>query len=132
VKKIVWSERARADIHRLDRDTAMRIFAALLPFAETGEGDIKKLQESPASCASASVTTASASPKNLTTPSASTPSVIARMLTAEGMRSGQLFVFSLASLFCSYRAGIDLAWSPKCTNHRKALRALGAIAPRTA
>jgi hypothetical protein len=30
VKKIVWSERARADIRRLDRDTAMRIFAALL------------------------------------------------------------------------------------------------------
>jgi mRNA interferase RelE/StbE len=44
VKKIVWSERARADIRRLDRDTAMRIFAALLHFAETGEGDIKKLQ----------------------------------------------------------------------------------------
>ena len=44
MKKIVWSERARADIRRLDRDTAMRIFAALLRFAETGEGDIKKLQ----------------------------------------------------------------------------------------
>jgi hypothetical protein len=25
VKKIAWSERARADIRRLDRDTAMRI-----------------------------------------------------------------------------------------------------------
>jgi len=44
VKKLVWSERARADIRRLDRDTAMRTFAALLRFAETGEGDIKKLQ----------------------------------------------------------------------------------------
>ena len=44
MKKIVWSERARADIRRLDRDTAMRIFAALLRFAESGEGDIKKLQ----------------------------------------------------------------------------------------
>jgi mRNA interferase RelE/StbE len=43
VKKIVWSERASADICRLDRDTAMRISAALLRFAETGEGDIKKL-----------------------------------------------------------------------------------------
>ena len=41
MKKIVWSERARADIRRLHRDTAMRIFAALLRFAETGEGDIK-------------------------------------------------------------------------------------------
>ena len=44
MRKIAWSERARADIRRLDRDTAMRIFAALLRFAETGEGDIKKLQ----------------------------------------------------------------------------------------
>lgn len=41
---IVWSERARADIRRLDRETAMRIFAALNRFAETSEGDVKKLQ----------------------------------------------------------------------------------------
>jgi mRNA-degrading endonuclease RelE of RelBE toxin-antitoxin system len=44
VKKFVWSERARADIRRLDREAAMRIFTALHRFAETGEGDIKMLQ----------------------------------------------------------------------------------------
>ena len=44
MKKILWSEAARTDIRRLDRDMAMRIFAALHRFAETGEGDIKKLQ----------------------------------------------------------------------------------------
>lgn len=44
MKKILWSEAARTDIRRLDRDTAKRIFAALHRFAETGEGDIKKLQ----------------------------------------------------------------------------------------
>jgi mRNA interferase RelE/StbE len=44
VQKIVWSERARADIRRLDRDTAMRIFEALHAFAETSVGDVKKLQ----------------------------------------------------------------------------------------
>jgi mRNA interferase RelE/StbE len=44
VKQILWSEAARTDIRRLDRDTAVRIFAALHRFAETGEGDIKKLQ----------------------------------------------------------------------------------------
>ena len=44
MKKIAWSERARADIRRLDRDTAMRIFEALHRFAETDEGDIKKVQ----------------------------------------------------------------------------------------
>jgi mRNA interferase RelE/StbE len=44
VKKIAWSEGARADIRRLDRDTAMRIFAALHRFVETGEGNVKKLK----------------------------------------------------------------------------------------
>ena len=44
MKKIAWSERARADIRRLDRNAAMRIFEALHRFAETDEGDIKKLQ----------------------------------------------------------------------------------------
>ncbi len=47
MKKIAWSERARADIRRLDRDAAMRIFEALHRFAETDEGDIKKLQGEP-------------------------------------------------------------------------------------
>ena len=44
MRKIHWSERARADVRRLDRETAMRIFVALHRFAETGEGDIKKLK----------------------------------------------------------------------------------------
>lgn len=44
MKKIAWSERARSDVRLLDRDTAMRIFAALLRFADSGEGDVKKLQ----------------------------------------------------------------------------------------
>ncbi len=44
MRKIVWSERARSDIRGLHRETAMRIFAALHRFAETGEGNIKKLK----------------------------------------------------------------------------------------
>jgi mRNA-degrading endonuclease RelE of RelBE toxin-antitoxin system len=43
VKKIAWAERARTDIRRLDRDTAVRIFEALHRFAETDQGDIKRL-----------------------------------------------------------------------------------------
>ena len=35
---------ARADIRRIDRDNAMRILTAIHRFAETGDGDIKKLQ----------------------------------------------------------------------------------------
>ncbi|MEO8727702.1 MAG: type II toxin-antitoxin system RelE/ParE family toxin [Acidobacteriaceae bacterium] len=44
MKKIIWSAPARADVRRIDRDIAMRILTALHRFAETGEGDIKKLQ----------------------------------------------------------------------------------------
>ncbi|HEV2348473.1 MAG TPA: type II toxin-antitoxin system RelE/ParE family toxin [Terriglobia bacterium] len=44
MKKIVFSERARADIRALSRETAMVIFEALHRFAETGQGDTKKLK----------------------------------------------------------------------------------------
>lgn len=41
MKRIVWSETARLDVRRLDRD-----FIGLQRFAETGEGDIKRLRGS--------------------------------------------------------------------------------------
>lgn len=44
MKKIVFTPAARADVRRIDRDTAMRILTALDHFARTGEGDVKKLQ----------------------------------------------------------------------------------------
>jgi mRNA interferase RelE/StbE len=44
LKKIIITPQARADVRRIDRETAMRILAALDRFARTGEGDIKKLQ----------------------------------------------------------------------------------------
>jgi mRNA interferase RelE/StbE len=44
VKKIEWSEGARADVRRLDQKTAMRIFESVLRFAETSAGDVKKLK----------------------------------------------------------------------------------------
>jgi len=44
LKKIVITPQAKADVRRIDRETAMRILAALDRFAHTGEGDIKKLQ----------------------------------------------------------------------------------------
>jgi mRNA interferase RelE/StbE len=44
MKRIVWTEPAQSDVRRLDKPTAMRIFATLQRFAETGEGDVKALQ----------------------------------------------------------------------------------------
>jgi mRNA-degrading endonuclease RelE of RelBE toxin-antitoxin system len=44
VKRIAWTEQAKADIRGLDKFTAMRILHALHRFAESGAGDIKTLQ----------------------------------------------------------------------------------------
>ena len=44
MKAIVFSEQARSDVRRLDREIAMRILAALHRFAETGAGNVKRLQ----------------------------------------------------------------------------------------
>jgi mRNA interferase RelE/StbE len=44
VKRIVWTEPAKADVRRLDKPTAMRTLAALHRFVESGEGDVKALQ----------------------------------------------------------------------------------------
>ena len=45
MKRIVWTEPAKADVRRIDRETAMRILTALDRFARTGEGDVKRLQD---------------------------------------------------------------------------------------
>ena len=44
MKKIIFTVPARADVRCIDRVNAMRILTALHRFAETGEGDIKKLR----------------------------------------------------------------------------------------
>ena len=44
MKQIEWTEPASADVRRLDRATAMRIFEGLRRFEETEEGDVKVLQ----------------------------------------------------------------------------------------
>jgi mRNA interferase RelE/StbE len=44
VKRIAWTEQARADVRAMDRPAAMRILRALHRFAETGAGDVKALQ----------------------------------------------------------------------------------------
>jgi hypothetical protein len=38
MKRIIWTEPAKADVRRLDKPTAMRVFATLHHFAETGGG----------------------------------------------------------------------------------------------
>ena len=41
--RIDWRDEAKADVRRLDRATAMRLFAGILHYARTGGGDVTNL-----------------------------------------------------------------------------------------
>lgn len=41
--RIEWVEEAQADVRRMDRAVAMRIFDAVLHYARTGGGDVEPL-----------------------------------------------------------------------------------------
>jgi mRNA-degrading endonuclease RelE of RelBE toxin-antitoxin system len=43
-KKIEWTDAARADLRRIDREAAMRVLEGLARFLFTQEGDIKLLK----------------------------------------------------------------------------------------
>jgi mRNA-degrading endonuclease RelE of RelBE toxin-antitoxin system len=45
-KKIEWTDVARADVRRIDRETAMRVLDGLARFLFTEEGDVKLLKNS--------------------------------------------------------------------------------------
>jgi mRNA interferase RelE/StbE len=42
--RVEWLDEARADVRKLDRATAMRLFEGVLHFARTGSGGVKALQ----------------------------------------------------------------------------------------
>jgi len=44
VKRLEWSPPAQNDVRKLDRAVARRIFAALDRYAESGYGDLARLQ----------------------------------------------------------------------------------------
>jgi mRNA-degrading endonuclease RelE of RelBE toxin-antitoxin system len=44
-KKIVWTDRAKANLRAIDQATALRILHALARMIATGEGDVKRLQD---------------------------------------------------------------------------------------
>lgn len=44
MKRIVWTDLAKADVRSLSKTDAMHILSALHRFAETGAGDVKALQ----------------------------------------------------------------------------------------
>ena len=45
MKSFLWEPAARADLRKLDRDTAMRILLTLTRYGNTGEGDVKMLTD---------------------------------------------------------------------------------------
>ena len=44
-KKIIWDDRAKADLRAIDQATALRILHTVANYLSTGEGDIKHLQD---------------------------------------------------------------------------------------
>jgi mRNA interferase RelE/StbE len=44
VKRILWTEAAKADVRSFSKPVAMQILFALHRFAESGAGDVKALQ----------------------------------------------------------------------------------------
>jgi mRNA interferase RelE/StbE len=44
VRKLTWTDAAKADIRRCSKPIAMQILSALHRFAESGLGDVKALQ----------------------------------------------------------------------------------------
>lgn len=44
-KSIEWRAQAKADLRAIDQGSALRILHALARFLETGEGDVKRLQD---------------------------------------------------------------------------------------
>ena len=45
MKSFLWEPAARADLRKLDRQTAMRILLTLTRYGNTGEGDVKMLTD---------------------------------------------------------------------------------------
>lgn len=43
-KKVIWSDQARTQLRSIDKTTALRILHALARYLETGEGDVKRLE----------------------------------------------------------------------------------------
>jgi len=43
-RQVRWSNRAEKDLERLDRKVRQKIVAAVDRFAQTGQGDVKRLQ----------------------------------------------------------------------------------------
>jgi mRNA interferase RelE/StbE len=41
--KLIWPESARAELHGIDREMAIRILHGLTRYGESGEGDVKAL-----------------------------------------------------------------------------------------
>lgn len=44
-KKVIWKDEAKAQLRTIDQQTALHILHTLARYLETGEGDVKRLQD---------------------------------------------------------------------------------------
>ena len=85
MKRIVWTDPAKADIRSISKPTAMQILFALHRFAESGVGDVKALQGRESS-GCVRVTTDSSSSAQLPIPSKFGESDIVAKPTDENLK----------------------------------------------
>jgi mRNA-degrading endonuclease RelE of RelBE toxin-antitoxin system len=43
-KHVIWNDQAKSQLRSIDQPTALRILRALARYLDTGEGDVKRLQ----------------------------------------------------------------------------------------
>ena len=46
MKRFTWTDHAKSELRQIDRQQAMEILHALTDYAETGQGDVKRLRGS--------------------------------------------------------------------------------------
>jgi plasmid stabilization system protein ParE len=44
VKRVVWTEQAKADVRAIEQQTALQLLRTLARYAKTGQGNIRQLQ----------------------------------------------------------------------------------------
>lgn len=43
-KRLVWTEQAKADVHAIEQQTALRVLRTLARYARSGEGNTRQIQ----------------------------------------------------------------------------------------
>jgi hypothetical protein len=46
VRRFLWTEQAKGELRKIEREQAMKVLLELTRYGNTGQGDVKRLQDS--------------------------------------------------------------------------------------